>query len=316
VSRLALRLKARAARPDIAFGHTFQPPPYGGSNQFLLALRGELERRGFRVGENLIARSTRACLLNSYVFDEEALRELRHPGCRVVHRVDGPLSEYRGFDDGTDHYIAEVNAELADATVVQSRYSLEANEERGFAFVNPVVIPNAVDPAIFRPAAARSALGRRVRLISTSWSDNPNKGAETYRWLEQRLDWDRFEWTFVGRSPVSFEQIRTLPPVGSEELAGILREHDVYVTASRHEPCSNALLEALACGLPAVYRASGGNAELVGEGGVPFTEDDELPGAVERLVDEYGHRRDAIAVASLSEVTDRYLAAMGLDPWP
>ena len=41
------------------------------------------------------------------------------------------------------------------------------------------LIPNAVDPAIFHPPAAREPLaGRRVRIISTSWSDNPNKGAD------------------------------------------------------------------------------------------------------------------------------------------
>ena len=39
------------------------------------------------------------------------------------------------------------------------------------------VIPNAVDPAIFHPPASREPLdGRRVRLIASSWSDNPRKG--------------------------------------------------------------------------------------------------------------------------------------------
>ena len=42
-------LRAVLARPDVAIAHTFRKPPYGGSNQFLIALRGELERRGLRV---------------------------------------------------------------------------------------------------------------------------------------------------------------------------------------------------------------------------------------------------------------------------
>ncbi|MGH3136152.1 MAG: hypothetical protein ACRDPV_06640, partial [Gaiellaceae bacterium] len=40
------RVRYRAGRADIAIFHEFSPPPYGGGNQFLLALRGELERRG------------------------------------------------------------------------------------------------------------------------------------------------------------------------------------------------------------------------------------------------------------------------------
>ena len=39
------------------------------------------------------------------------------------------------------------------------------------------------------------------------------------------------------------------------QLAELLRAHDVYLAPSRDDPCSNALLEALACGLPAAYPA-------------------------------------------------------------
>ena len=49
----------------------------------------------------------------------------------MVHRVDGPIGVYRGFDDGTDARIAEINRELADATVAQSRFSLDAHRELG-----------------------------------------------------------------------------------------------------------------------------------------------------------------------------------------
>jgi glycosyltransferase involved in cell wall biosynthesis len=306
-------LRTFLARPDVAIAHTFRKPPYGGSNQFLIALRGELERRDLRVAANLVTRRTRACVINSYVFDERALRRMLHPGCRVVHRLDGPLSVYRGFDNGTDEYLSRVNLELADVTVFQSRYSLDACRALGLEFREPRVIPNAVDPAIFHPPAVRAPLdGRPVRLITTSWSDNPNKGAATLARLEELLDPARFELTFVGRSQVSFRRIRVVPPVGSERVADLLREHDAFVMPSRHESCSNALLEALACGLPAAYVASGGNAELVGEAGIPFADDEDAAPAVERLAAELEERRARISIPSLAEVTDRYLEVMGL----
>ncbi len=231
----------------------------------------------------------------------------------MVHRVDGPIGAYRGFDDGTDDRISELNRELADATVFQSHYSLDKHRELGYSLRDPVVITNAVDPTIFHEPPAREPLdGRKVRLIATSWSDNPRKGAQTFASLDAHLDWERFEMTYVGRSALPFEHVRTVGPVTSEELARLLRSHDAYIAASQDDPCSNALLEALACGLPAAYLASGGHPELVGAGGLPFADDEELPAVLERLVSELDHFRSAISVPAIGFVADRYLEVLGL----
>jgi glycosyltransferase involved in cell wall biosynthesis len=101
--------------------------------------------------------------------------------------------------------------------------------------------------------------------------------------------------------------------VDSARLGAILREHDVYVTASRHDPCSNALLEALSCGLPALYLDSGGHRELVGEGGLPFTDQPDLPEQLDRLVDAYETRQALIRVPSIGDVATRYLAVMNVE---
>jgi glycosyltransferase involved in cell wall biosynthesis len=298
---------------DVALFHRFEPPPYGGSNQFMLALRQELRRRGLRVAANAISASTRGCVLNAFLFDADTLRRTLHARCRVAHRVDGPLALYRGFDDGTDALVARLNDELADVTVFQSRFSLEESRALGLRFKEPSVIPNAVDPSIFFPPPQREPLGeRKVRLIATSWSDNPNKGAATYEWLDANLDWSRYEFTFVGRIAATFERIRVVPPVDSHAVAELLRSHDVYVAASVNDPCSNALLEALACGLPAVFAASGGHPEIVGEGGAAFSRAEEVPEALERVITAYDELRARIRVLSIGEVADRYLAVLAI----
>lgn len=304
---------ARFRGADVSLFFDFAPPPYGGGNQFLLALWKAFERRGLRVENNTISRTTRACLYNSFNFDHERLRRLRRVGCRMVHRVDGPIGTYRGEDSGIDRQICQINHELADATIFQSEYSLRKHCELGFQFKNATVIRNAVNPAIFH-ARGRAPFdrARKVRLIATSWSDNPNKGADTYAWLEERLDWARFDFTFVGRSPIRFSRIRMVPPVPSERLADLLREHHVFISASRHESCSNALLEALSCGLPAVYHDSGGSRELAGETGFGFSDRADIPTLLGRLVDEYEAHRDRISVPSVDDVAARYLAVMGL----
>jgi glycosyltransferase involved in cell wall biosynthesis len=308
-------IRSRRARAGVALFHEFAPPPTGGGHQFLRALTRELAGRGVDVEPNRLSGGTPACLFNSFNFDFARLRRFAREDCRMVHRVDGPIGVYRGFDDGTDGRIAGINRELADATVFQSRYSLEKHAELGLELVAPVVIPNGVDPALFAPPESREPLdGRKVRLVASSWSDNRRKGAETFAWLDDNLDWSRYEMTFVGRAPQRFERIRAVGPVGSEDVAELLRAADVYVAASRDDPCSNALLEALACGLPAAFLASGGHPELVGEAGLAFRSDEELPDVLDRLVAELDERRAAISIPALSDVADRYLSVLGLAP--
>jgi glycosyltransferase involved in cell wall biosynthesis len=301
----------RTGGADLALFHELAPAPTGGGHQFLRALLAELERRGLELELNRISRDTPACLFNSFNFDFRRLRRFARPDCRMVHRVDGPIGIYRGFDDGTDVRIAEVNRELADATVVQSTYSLEAHRRLGIDLESPVVIRNSIDPAIFHPPPTREPLGgRKVRLIAVSWSDNPGKGGEVFAWLDEHLDRDRYELTFVGRSPTTFRRIHVRGLLSSHELAEELRRHDLYLAASRDDPCSNALLEALACGLPAAYLASGGHPELAGGGGLPFESAEELPDVLDRLVGELDERRAAIHVPPLAEVADRYLEVL------
>jgi glycosyltransferase involved in cell wall biosynthesis len=304
-------LATRSSAHDLSIFHEFMPPPYGGGNQFLLALRGELRRRGMSVEVNRVSGGTPACLFNSFNFDFRRLRRFARRGARMVHRVDGPIGVYRGFDDGTDSRILEINQELADATIFQSQFSLERHRELGLELQNPVVIPNSVDPVIFHPPDRRDAPGgRKARLITTSWSDNPRKGADAFAWLDSHLDLDRYEMTFVGRSRVPFERIHLVDPVPSEKVAALLRSHDIFVAASLDDPCSNAVLEALACGLPVAYRRSGGHPELVGDAGLGFDEPEELADVLARLAEELEQHRAAIRVPPLATVADRYLEVL------
>jgi glycosyltransferase involved in cell wall biosynthesis len=303
-------VRSRRGRRDVAVFHEFHTPPYGGGNQFLLALVGELRRRGLDVELNTLSGGTPACLYNSFNFDFGRLRRFQRDGVRMVHRVDGPIGVYRGFDDGTDRRIVEINA-LADTTILQSRYSLEKHRELGLELRNPVVIHNAVDPAIFYPPAEREPLaGRRLRVIATSWSDNPRKGSDVLAWLDRNLDFDEVELTLAGRTQQAFESIRVVAPLPSEPLADLLRSQDVFLAPSRDDPCSNALLEGLACGLSAVFLRSGGHPELVGDAGVGFDEPEQLPAALERVRDKLDERRAAIRVPALADVADRYLEAL------
>src|SRR5438309_3833911 len=217
-------LASRRSRADLAVFHEYEPPPSGGGHQFLRGLTHELERRGTTIEWNRISGGTSVCLFNSFNFDTRRLRRFARDGVRMVHRVDGPIGVYRGFDDGTDRRILELNTAFADTTVFQSRFSLEAHQELGLKLRSPVLIPNAPDPELFHPPAEWTPLGDRpLRVIATSWSSNPRKGADVLAWLDEHLDADRVEVTFAGQAEARFQRVNVVGPLASRPLAALLR---------------------------------------------------------------------------------------------
>lgn len=296
----------------VSIWQTFFKPPYGGGNQFMLALRKALSRKGVAVKANVLGDSVDVYLLNAVHFDVErfiAYRQRRR--LRVVQRIDGPISLSRGQNKELDDLTYQLNADFANATVIQSAWTYRRIIDFGYQPISASIIHNAVDPDIFhRQGRMPFDPKRKIRLISSSWSNNPRKGGPVYKWIEDRLDWDRFEFTFVGRASESFDRIRRIDPVPSEELADQLRQHDIYITASQRDSCSNAVIEALACGLPVLYMNDGGNPEVVGAGGLPFTDNEEILPQLERLVEHYEMYQHLITVNSLDDVAEKYLALL------
>lgn len=310
---MAAAIALSFTRADLSIFHEFEPPPTGGGHQFLRAFWKQAEARGLKVENNTLSRTARACLFNSFNFNEKRLLRMKRDSVLYVHRVDGPIDVYRGREDGVDKGIYAVNQKIADKTIFQSRYSLEKHLELGMEFRNPVVIMNAADPDIFHPRGRiEFSRNRKTRLIASSWSDNVNKGAAVYQWLDEHLDWERFEMTFVGRSPVTFKNIRMMAPVASDRMAELFRQHDIYLTASRNDPCSNSLIEALTCGMPAVYLKSGGHPEIVGGAGAGFDSAEELPGLLEQVAGAYEAFQSRISVPSIREVSEGYLKVLEL----
>lgn len=305
----------RAVRPPrpgsglhISLWHEFHKPPYGGGNQFMLALQRELRALGVRVSVNRIGSSVDAHICNSTWFDRQAFEAAASRSrIRMIHRIDGPVALVRGTTWEKDEEIQRINEQFAAATVFQSEWCMRQMCGHGLRFRNPLVIGNAVDGGIFHPGESRPLDGRPVRLISSSWSDNPRKGGPFYKWLDEHLPEGRYAYTFVGRVQETFSRIRHVPPQDSAHLAELLRQHDIYITASQNEPCSNALLEALACGLPALYLQDGSHGSLVGQGGLPFQGTGDVLGQLERLARHHEAFRRCIRVPTMREIAERYV---------
>jgi len=284
---------------------SFREGPWGGCNQFLTALREELRSSGNWTDS---PSSADVILIDSFNDVKHVARwKRRLPATPFIHRVDGPISIYRGGDRYIDRLIHAIGARIADGVIFQSQYSMSANLSLGMRSpTRSIVINNAANKEHFWPRPKASSDGR-IQLIAVSWSSHRNKGFDVYSYLDRHLDFSRYTMTFVGNSPVAFNNIRHVPPQDLPALAELLRDSDIYVTASRHESCSNSLLEALACGLPAVAINSGGNPEILATGGGLFSGTSDVLTCIDTVASKIGAYQAAIVQRNIAEVARDYL---------
>ncbi|MEO1037413.1 MAG: TIGR03088 family PEP-CTERM/XrtA system glycosyltransferase [Pseudomonadota bacterium] len=109
---------------------------------------------------------------------------------------------------------------------------------------------------------------------------------------------DRCRLVMIGDGPLHAEAVdcvraagfsdRVWLPGSRDDVAAILRGFDVFVLGSQREGISNTILEAMACALPIIATATGGNVELVDPSRngtlVPPGDSQALTGAIQRYV--------------------------------
>ena len=257
---------------NIAFD--LQDQPTGGGNQFLKALRAYLRSVG-AYAERM--EEADVILVNGHQWGAHLFRLFLAKRARsdlvIVHRVDGPMAVVRGDEVNriVDKAIVSFNSRFADGTVFQSRWSRDLCITHGMdAHKHQAIVLNAPDSSLFYPPVHQMVGDGKIRIVSTSWSSNWRKGFDVFQYLDKHLDFSRFTFTFIGNSPVKFENIRYIEPLPSAALAEELRNHDIFLQASHLEACSNSLIEAMNCGLVPVARNNSSHPEIVNEAGVLY----------------------------------------------
>jgi glycosyltransferase involved in cell wall biosynthesis len=284
----------------------FKNSPTGGGNQFLRSLKKHLQ--SISAYEDDIKKAD-IVLFNSHQHAVETAKiKTKYPNKFFVHRIDGPMRLYNKTSDRRDDIVAVSNKYIADATIFQSIWSRQQNHTSGLIPKEfETVICNAPDASNFNHKDKKDfSTDRKVRLIATSWSKNWNKGFKIYQWMDQNLDFNRFEMKFVGNSPVEFKNVEKIPPIDSKGVAEKLKECDVFIFASPIEACSNSLLEALHCGLPVVGVNGSSNPEIIGKGGEVFDQPDDIPALLEKITNNYKGYQANINNPSIEDVGKKY----------
>lgn len=291
--------------------YPFKDGPWGGANQFLKAIKAYFVKKGCyeSVPDNadvILFNCSPFALLS--LVDKIYKLKKNNPSLLVFIRLDGPVYLIRSTDIEIDKSFYYLYRVIASGAVFQSDWSRKNNIEQGMSGEgNQTVIVNAPDVNVFNKIdKAPFFSNNKVRIIATSWSSNFKKGFSDYQWLDENLDFSKYEMVFIGNSPVKFSNIKHIPPIDAVELAMELKRSDIYITASQRDPCSNSLIEALNCGLPAIVLNDGGHPELVRKGGELYTRVENVPCLLEKVVANYSTYQNNIDLPNLEQVGEAY----------
>jgi glycosyltransferase involved in cell wall biosynthesis len=258
------------------------------------------------------------------------LRLARARGAAIVVNQDGV-----GYPGWAGDRAEDVNRPLrrclqaADHVVYQSEFSKASSDLFLGAPSCPwEILPNAVDVERFTPAAEPPAAGP-VLLLGGDQTQayRLELGLRTLAALS--ASHPRAELLVTGRlvSPLEplarelgvRERVHLLGEYDQREAPPLFRRAHLLLHTKVKDPCPTLVIEALACGLPVVYPASGGTVELVGDEagvGVPHPESwerdepptpDELADACRRVLDELPR----YAEAARRRAVERF----SLEPW-
>ena len=191
------------------------------------------------------------------------------------------------------------------------------------------ILPNAVDVDRFTPGEGAPLVDGPVLLLGGDQTQSYRVELAVETLAAVRVRHPEAELLVTGRlvSDVAEvaarhglrERLHVLGEYAQRDAPGIFRRAHLLLHTKVNDPCPTLVLEAMACGLPVVYPASGGTVELVGDEagvGVPHPESwerDEPPSAealadgVERVLADLPR----FAAAARARAVERF----ALEPW-
>jgi glycosyltransferase involved in cell wall biosynthesis len=324
----------------------------GGPASFSGRLAEALARRGVEVQSDPLASGCAAVLVIGGSKHLDLLWQTKRRGVRIVQRLNGMNWLHRRVNTGVRHYLrsevnnwilATIRRGLAGRIVYQSQFSQDW-WDRVYGPVNAAgkVVYNGVNLQAHSPQGAeeRPSDAYRLLLVEGHLAGGHATGLHNAVALLAELgkNSDRsWELVVAGDVPAGIRasveaghpglRITWAGVVSRQQIPVLDRSAHVLFSGDLNAACPNAVIEALACGLPVAAYATGALPEMVsGDAGcvVPYGGDvwklappdvAPLAAAVEQIAlqqEKYrpGARARAEAQFDIEKVVDQYLEAL------
>ena len=269
----------------------------GGPSAFQSKLKSGLGDIGIEVHHNIHHSNTGSLLIIGGTKRFADLVYAKRRGIKIIQRLDGMNWLHKRSSTGMRHYLRSeiINLQLsiirrwfADEIVYQSTFTRDWWNTVYKSLKTPAhVIRNGVDLKLFNPYGPEMTPKQFIRILVVEGSFKGGHERDLYNAVEaasqisMKLD-ELVELMVVGDAPREMREsvapqgkatVRWMGLVPHAEIPAIDRSAHLLFPAEINAACPNAVVEALASGLPVVSYATGSIPELVGDDGgavVPY----------------------------------------------
>lgn len=309
---------------------------------FRAKLSAGLAARGIQISDDLADPSCDSVLVIGGTRQLVGLRRAQRRGLPIVQRMDGMNWLHRRTRNGARHWLraelgnwllATIRERLASRMVYQSHFVHDWWQRKyGPGPKRYRIIYNGVDLQVFNPNGEGSPPGDRIRILMVEGSlqGGYEIGLQSAAGLANGLQHElgrKVELVVAGQvdekikakwAQQSKTEIAWAGVVPQTQIPALERSAHLLYSADLNAACPNAVIEALACGLPVLAFDTGALKELVTDqagrvvpyGGDPWMLDKPdisnlVRGAVELVQNQAAFRQGA---------RERAEQAFGLDP--
>ena len=239
--------------------------PWGGGNKTLSTLVTKLSDKGIKVTFDLNEKDIDVIFCmdprpnNDGIWYGNLLDYKNKNGAKIIQRV-GDVGTHSKPD--LTQLLKEV-VNFSDMLIFPSDW---ARKYIVYEKDNYQIIHNGPLAAFYNHRNVATHPLTKVKLVTHHWSTNEKKGFDVYQQLGNAIETGKLlnvSLDYIGRYPQHriSKGITYHEPTTDDVLAKMLPKYDIYLTASLEEAGANHVLEAMAAGLPVIYRKDGGSIE-------------------------------------------------------